>query len=116
MTNRASNSPVVAKRCWSCHGEIDPTDSYCRHCGVNLKQESAPSMAIHRQLVSIEKMLLKTAIGVALVLVLIGWLLLQTYHFGKRGFMGDLRTQKFGVALIQETPRSLLQSRRAPHG
>jgi hypothetical protein len=108
MTNRASNSPVVAKHYWSCHGEIDPNDSYCRHCGVTLKQGSAPNTAIHRQLVSIEKMLLKTAIGVALILFLIGWLLLQTYHFGKRGFMGDLRTQKFDVALIQGTPRSLL--------
>ena len=62
---------------------------------------ASPSVSIHARLVSLEKMSLRTAIGVGIALLLIGWLLLQTYHFGKGGFLGELRTQTPSVALDQ---------------
>jgi hypothetical protein len=108
MTDKASSTPAVDEHCWSCHGKIDPTDNYCRHCGVRLQQETSPNVDIHTRLVSIEKMLLKTAVGVALILLLIGWILLQTYHFGQGGFRGDLQTQKSSVTQNRGMPRSHL--------
>jgi hypothetical protein len=48
----------------------------------------SPDINIHQRLTSIEKMLLKTAIGVGVLLLLVAWLLLQAYHFGRGGILG----------------------------
>jgi hypothetical protein len=88
MTNKTNGQPGTTLHCWSCDGEIAPTDNFCRQCGMRLQPGIAPSMSIHDRLVSIEKMSLKTALGVAALLVLVGWILLQIYHFGRGGFFG----------------------------
>jgi hypothetical protein len=52
----------------------------------------ATNSIAHERLIAIEKRLQHALIGVALWLVvifpLIGWLVLQTYHFGKGGPLG----------------------------
>lgn len=88
MTNTTNSQPDATLHCWSCDGEIASTDNFCRHCGIRLQTGISPSMSIHGRLVSIEKMLLKTGVGVAALLVLVGWILLQVYHFGRGGFFG----------------------------
>ena len=108
MADQTSNPPAVAKHCWSCHEAIEPTDTFCRHCGAELRPRASSSATIHVRLVSIEKMLLKTAIGVGLAVILIGWLLLQTYHFGKGGFLGELRMPAFAAALDETQSRTLM--------
>jgi hypothetical protein len=81
--------PVTHRRCG---GEmIDVYDAFCRHCGMRLahdgsgaaEQPDSPSMIIHARLVSIEKLLLKTIIGVGALLLIVGWIALQMHHFGK---------------------------------
>jgi hypothetical protein len=47
------------------------------------EQPNSPSVIIHERLVSIEKLLLKTIIGVVALLLLVGWIALQMYHFGR---------------------------------
>jgi hypothetical protein len=47
------------------------------------EQPNSPSVIIHERLVSIEKLLLKTIFGVVALLLLVGWIALQMYHFGK---------------------------------
>lgn len=89
------------QHCWSCNAEAAAADAYCSRCGASLRTGASPSVSIHARLVSLEKMSLRTAIGVGIALLLIGWLLLQTYHFGKGGFLGELRTQTPSVALGQ---------------
>ncbi len=107
MANQTSSPPVVTKHCWSCHDEINLTDNFCSHCGAKLQPRISSGMNIHARLVSIEKMLLKLALGVAVAVILLGWLLLQTYHFGKGGFLGELQMPAFAVALHQGQPRTL---------
>ena len=46
-------------------------------------QPNSPSVIIHERLVSIEKLLLKTIFGVVALLLLVGWIALQMYHFGR---------------------------------
>jgi hypothetical protein len=47
------------------------------------EQPNSPSVIIHERLVSIEKLLLKTVIGVVSLLLLVGWIALQMHHFGR---------------------------------
>jgi hypothetical protein len=47
------------------------------------EQPNSPNVIIHARLVSIEKLLLKTIFGVVALLLLVGWIALQMYHFGK---------------------------------
>jgi hypothetical protein len=47
-------------------------------------QQQLPSVIIHERLVSIEKLLLKTLIGVGVLLLLAAWIVLQTFHFGRQ--------------------------------
>src|ERR1039458_8438576 len=54
MTNETNKQPAVTPHCWSCNGEIAPTDNFCRHCRMRL-QPTSPSVNIHERLVSIEK-------------------------------------------------------------
>jgi hypothetical protein len=109
MADTTSSPPVVTQRCWSCDCAIDPADKFCPHCGVKLRSGPSPSVNIHGRLVSIEKMLLKIAIGVAVSLALIGWILLQIYHFGHGGVLGDLQ-QTFSVALDRAIAGPLLSA------
>ncbi len=84
-----TNSPSAAvSRCWSCNAEVALTDNFCRHCGMGLQSSTSPSINIHERLVSIEKRLLSVLIGVGALLLLIGWILLQLYHFGRGGGLG----------------------------
>ena len=95
MTNGTSTVATAPHRCWSCNEEIAPTDRFCRHCGARLHSETRaapapshlpphPSNAIlHERLVAIEKLLLKTVVGVVALLLLVGWIALQFYHFGR---------------------------------
>jgi hypothetical protein len=46
-------------------------------------QPNSPSVIIHERLVAIEKMLLKTIMGVVALLLLVGWIALQMVHFGR---------------------------------
>jgi hypothetical protein len=39
---------------------------------------------IHERLLSIEKLLLKTLIGIGALLILAAWIVLQTFHFGRQ--------------------------------
>ena len=91
MTNGTTNAATARHQCWSCNEEVAPTDAFCRHCGMRLAQEgsgaaeqpNSVSVIIHERLVSIEKLLLKTIIGVGALLLLVGWIALQMHHFGK---------------------------------
>jgi hypothetical protein len=47
------------------------------------QQPNSPNMNIHDRLVSIEKLLLKTIIGIGALLLLVGWIALQMHHFGR---------------------------------
>jgi hypothetical protein len=47
------------------------------------EQPNSPSVNIHARLLSIEKLLLKTVIGVVALLFLVGWIALQMHHFGR---------------------------------
>jgi hypothetical protein len=88
MTNITASTPAASLRCASCQGEIAPADNFCRQCGMPSKIGGSPIINIHQRLLSIESILLKTAIGVGVLLLLVGWLLLQAYHFGKGGILG----------------------------
>ena len=95
MTNGSNSIATTPHQCWSCQGGIAPTDNFCRHCGMKLTHEASaatdkaqqqstlPSVIIHERLVSIEKLLLKTLIGVGVLLLLAAWIVLQTFHFGR---------------------------------
>jgi hypothetical protein len=88
MMVETTGQPVTALRCWSCDGEIALNENFCRHCGSRLKSGASPSRTVHDRLVAIEKRLLHILIGVGVALLLIGWILLQLYHFGKGGILG----------------------------
>ena len=91
MTNGTTDAATARLQCWSCKGEVVPADAFCRHCGTRLahdvsgaaEQPDSPSVMIHARLVSIEKLLLKTIIGVGALLLIVGWIALQMHHFGK---------------------------------
>ena len=95
MANESNHLAATPYQCWSCKGEVAPTDKFCRHCGMRLTQEGSgatvqpqqqPMVAgvnIHERLVSIEKLLLKTVIGVGALLILVAWIALQLHHFGR---------------------------------
>ena len=91
MTNGTTDAATARLQCWSCQGEVAPADAFCRHCGMRLahdgsgaaEQPDSPSMIIHARLVSIEKLLLKTIIGIGALLLIVGWIALQMHHFGK---------------------------------
>jgi hypothetical protein len=91
MTNGTTNAATAGHQCWSCKKEVAPADAFCRHCGTRLahdgigaaEQPDSPSVMIHARLVSIEKLLLKTIFGVIALLLLVGWIALQMYHFGR---------------------------------
>ncbi len=90
MTNGTTNTATARHQCWSCNEEVASTDAFCRHCGMRLANEGSVaagqpnsfSVIIHERLVSIEKLLLKTIIGVGALLLLVGWIVLQMHHFG----------------------------------
>ena len=48
------------------------------------RQQSTLRVNIHERLVSIEKLLLKTLIGVGALLLLTAWIVLQMFHFGRQ--------------------------------
>ncbi len=95
MTYESSDVAAATHQCWSCKGEVAPTDSFCCHCGVKLSYPGGgtadkaqprpilPSVNIHERLVAIEKLLLKTVIGVVALLLLVGWIALQMIYFGR---------------------------------
>src|SRR5450759_5964577 len=82
MTNGTTDAATARLQCWLCQGEVAPADAFCRHCGMGLahdgsgaaEQPDSPSVIIHARLVSIEKLLLKTIIGVGALLLLVGWI------------------------------------------
>lgn len=96
MTHGPISVATIPHQCWSCKGEVATTDNFCRHCGMKLTHEESgatdkahhqsalPSVVIHERLLSIEKLLLKTLIGVGVLLILAAWIVLQTYHFGRQ--------------------------------
>src|SRR5512141_1201331 len=96
MTNGSNSIATTPHQCSSCKGEIAPTDSFCRHCGMKLtheasaatdkayRQSALSSVDIHERLLSIEKLLLKTLIGVGVSLLLAAWIVLQMFHFGRQ--------------------------------
>jgi len=86
--DETNKQPVAALHCWSCDGEIAPNDDFCRHCGIRLKSGTSPSRNVHHRLTAIEKRLLHILIGTGAALLLIGWILLQLYHFGRGGILG----------------------------
>jgi hypothetical protein len=55
---------------------------------MKLQAGTSPSVNIHARLVSIEKMMLRTIVGVVALLLLVAWILLQMYHFGRGGIIG----------------------------
>lgn len=79
---------IAAPRCWSCDGEISPNDEFCRYCGVRLKSGRSPSGNVHDRLAAIEKRLLHILIGIGVSLILVGWIALQLYHFGRGHILG----------------------------
>jgi len=79
MTRGTNKGATTAHRCWSCKGEVALTDYFCRHCGMWSPLHRDES--IHGRLLSIEKLLLKTIFGVGAVLLLVGWIVLQMFHF-----------------------------------
>ena len=91
VTNGTTNADTAEHQCWSCKGEVAPTDVFCRHCGMRLardesgaaEQPNMPSVNIHARLVSIEKLLLKTIFGLGALLLMVGWIALQMHHFGR---------------------------------
>ncbi len=88
MTNKAISQSDATPHCWSCDSEIALTDNFCRHCGMRLQSGTSLSMNIHERLLSIEKLLLKTVLGVCALLFLVAWILLQMYRFGSGGMLG----------------------------
>jgi ribosomal protein L32 len=79
MTRGANKDAATARHCWSCKGEVARPDHFCRHCGMWSPLHRDES--IHGRLVSIEKLLLKTIFGVGAVWLLVGWIVLQMFHF-----------------------------------
>jgi predicted amidophosphoribosyltransferase len=96
MANGPNELATTPHQCWSCKEEIAPTDNFCRHCGMKLthegsaatdkarQQSTSPSVNIHERLASIEKLLLKTLVGVGALLLLTAWIVLQMFHFGRQ--------------------------------
>ena len=90
-----TNQSAASLQCWSCKGDVGKADRFCRHCGVNLihaasvtvgnaqQQFALPHEQIHARLSSIEKLMIKTLVGVGAVLLLVGWIALQMHHFGR---------------------------------
>jgi hypothetical protein len=79
MTHGTNKGATTAHLCWSCRGEVARTDHFCRHCGMWSPLHRNES--IHVRLLSIEKLLLKTILGVGAVWLLVGWIVLQMFHF-----------------------------------
>ena len=79
MTRSANKDAATAHHCWSCKGEVALTDHFCRHCGMWSPLHRDES--IHVRLVAIEKLLLKTILGVGSILLLVAWIVLQMFHF-----------------------------------
>src|SRR5450759_945533 len=79
MTRGTNKGATTAHLCWSCRGEVALTDHFCRHCGMWSPLHRSES--IHVRLLSIEKLLLKTIFGLCAVLLLVGWIVLQMFHF-----------------------------------
>ena len=77
---------AVVLRCSSCDGEIASTDKFCRHCGTRLQGGNSPNSNIHERLGAIEQRLVHILVAIGVLLV--GWLALQLYHFGRGGFLG----------------------------
>jgi hypothetical protein len=83
-----TNSPAAAKqRCPSCGGNVSATDRFCRQCGVQ-QEGTSPSGNVHERLGAIERRLLHILLGIGVLAVIIGWIALQLYHFGKGGILG----------------------------
>ena len=80
-----STATANQMRCASCGAVHDPLDSFCRKCGAMLRKNAHP---VHEQLSAIHKLSLRTFFGVVFLIVLIGWISLQLYHFGKGGVLG----------------------------
>ena len=84
-----TNSQVAAEQhCFSCGGNVGTTDKFCHHCGIQLQHGSAPNGNVHERLVAIERRLLHVLIGIGVLALIIGWISLQLYHFGKGGILG----------------------------
>jgi len=92
VTNDIETGAINQPKCWSCGGAIAAGDVYCRHCGAKLSRDEnltgngadkRPTKHIHARLESIEKLLLKTVLGVVALLILVGWIVLQLHHFGR---------------------------------
>ncbi len=75
-TKKAAIAPL---QCWACGGQVGLTDNFCPHCGTWNPLHKSES--IHARLVSIEKLMLKTIIGVGALIFLVGWAILQMFHF-----------------------------------
>jgi predicted amidophosphoribosyltransferase len=84
-----TNSQVAAEqRCSSCGGTVSTTDKFCRHCGIQLQHGTSPNGNVHERLEAIERRLLHVLIGIGVLALIIGWISLQLYHFGKGGILG----------------------------
>jgi uncharacterized membrane protein YvbJ len=84
-----TNSQAAAEqRCPSCGGNVSAADTFCRQCGVRLQNDTSPNGNVRERLGAIERRLLHMLIGIAVLAVIIGWIALQLYHFGKGGILG----------------------------
>jgi predicted amidophosphoribosyltransferase len=84
-----TNSQAAAEqRCPSCGGNVGAADKFCRQCGVRLQNDTSPNGNVHERLGAIERRLLHILLGIGVLAVIIGWIALQLYHFGKGGILG----------------------------
>jgi len=74
--------------CWSCGAAMASADNFCRKCGAPFRSPLEASTDIHNRLRAVEKLQLRTAIGVFFLIIICSWLLLQLYHFGRGGPLG----------------------------
>jgi len=86
--DQANSQDAAQQRCFSCGGNVNAADKFCRHCGTHLQGTASPNGNVHQRLGAIERRLLHILIGIGVLAVIIGWIALQLYHFGKGGILG----------------------------
>ena len=86
--DQANSQDAAQQRCFSCGGNVNAADKFCRHCGTRLQGAASPNGNVHQRLGAIERRPLHILIGIGVLAVIIGWIALQLYHFGKGGILG----------------------------
>ncbi len=86
MSEIANNGTGLSACCVICGREIASADHFCRYCGAEL---GAPKVNdVHERLAAVEKRLLHALLGIVLILLVLGFIALQLYHFGRGGPLG----------------------------